>query len=158
MFQQEYEVQKGRTVTCKMGVAHAGAKLTLAHFSGEDEKEKQEKIDQLVEIKSLKLIPLTAAQEEAIKTKAEAEEKARIAGEKRAKEAAEKAEADKAEAEEKARKREAAILEADFDDMNKDPMIQFAKDNEIELKETHAEPIRAELKALQESLTTKDPE
>lgn len=67
----------------------------------------------------------------------------------------EKKEAEEADllAAEKLEVKNAAILEADFDDMNKDPMIQFAKDNEIELKGTLVDDIRAELKALQESLT-----
>ena len=58
-FVVKYEVQKGRTVTCKMGVAHAGAKLTLANFSGEDDEAKQEKIDKIVGLGSLKAIPFT---------------------------------------------------------------------------------------------------
>lgn len=154
----KYEVQPGRTVTCRMGTAHAGAKLTLDHFSGDDDKEKQDKIDELVKLKSLKEVPLTDAEKKAIKEKAEAEEKAKAEARAEAKKKAEAEEKAKAEAEEKARLREAAILEADFDEMNKDPMIQFAKDHEIELKGTLVDDIRSELKALQESLTTKDPE
>ena len=138
----KYEVQKGRTVTCRMGVAHAGAKLTLANFSGEDNEEKQKKIDAIVKLGALKPVPLTKAEKEAL---VEAEAKA-----KREAEAAEATE--QAEAEAKA-KREAAILEADFDQMNKDPMIEFAKKYEIELKGSKADDIRAGLKELQESLT-----
>jgi hypothetical protein len=136
MFQQEYEVQKGRTVTCKMGVAHAGAKLTLAHFSGEDNEDKQKNIDKIVELGSLKLVPLTDAQKETL-AKAEAAQK---------------------ESSKKEEARKNAILEADFDSMNKDPMIDFAKEWSIELKGSKADEIREELKAYQDILLSTDGE
>lgn len=142
-----------------MGVAHPGEKgISLGSFSGPDDDKKQKMIDGLVEDGYLKPVPLTDAEKKAIKAKAEAEAKAKVEAEAKSKKAAkEKAAKEEAEAE-MARKREAAILDADFDDMNKDPMIQFAKDHEIELKGNLVDDIRTELKALQESLTTKDPE
>ncbi len=157
-FEQKYEVQKGRTVTCKMGVAHAGEKgITIKSFTGE-EKNVQIIINGLVKSGTLKPVPLTDAEKKAL-LEAKKEAEARDKKEAKAKELAEKEAAEKEEEEaEAARKREAEVLEADFDDMNKDPMIQFAKDHEIELKGTLVDDIRAELKALQDSLTTKDPE
>jgi len=151
-FTQKYEVQKGRTVTCKMGVVHEGGKLELANFSGDDQEAKQKIIDSLVDIKALKAVPLTDAEKEAF-AEAAKEAKAKEKREAEAKAKADKEAAELAEAEAKAKeKKEAAILSADFDSMNKDPMIEFAKEWEIELKETKADDIRAELNLLKESL------
>ena len=121
-----------------MGVAHEGAILTAANFSGNDDESKKKLTDTLVEIGALKPVPLTDAEKEVL-AEAKKEDEARIGKEKKA----------LAEAEEKTNE----ILEADFDEMNKDPMIQFAKDHGIELKSTLVDDIREELKALQESLT-----
>ena len=122
-FIQKFEVQKGRTVTCKMGVAHAGAILTTANFSGEDEEVKQKKIVAIVELGAMKAVPLTEVEKEAL-AEADRETTARL--EKEAAEKLEKEESDRLE-KEAAEARTSAILEADFDDMNKDPMIQFAE-------------------------------
>lgn len=148
-FIQKYEVQKARTVTCKMGVAHAGAILTATNFTGEDDEAKQKKIAAIVKLGSMKPIPLTDAEEEALAEEGR-ETTARL--EKEAADELEKEESARLE-KEAAEARQIAILEADFDEMNKDPMIQFAQDHGIELKATLAEDIREELKALQESLT-----
>lgn len=152
-FIKKYEVQKGRTVTCMMGIAHEGAKLESANFSGPDNAEKQEKIDTLVKIGVLKEVPLTDAEKEAILKAQEiikAREKKRAEARANAeREAAEKLEA---EAETKAKK-EAAILEANFNSMNKGPMIEFAEEWEIALTGTTAEEIRTELIEVQEALT-----
>jgi colicin import membrane protein len=151
-FTQKYEVQKGRTVTCLMGVAHAGGILELKNFSGDDLEAKQKMIDALVDIGSLKPVPLSDAEKKAL-AKAKAEEEARAKMDAEAKKAAEKEAAEKAKAEEEARaKMVAAILSADFDSMNKDPMIEFAKTWEIELKASKADEIREELKELQGTL------
>ncbi len=144
-FIQKFEVQKGRTVTCRMGVAHAGAILTTANFSGNDEEAKKKLIVALLEIGALKAVPLTDPEKEAL-AEIEKETETRIK-----REAAEKKALAEAEAKAKADK-EAAILSADFDSMNKDPMIQFAKDWGIELEETKADEIRVELNLLKESL------
>jgi hypothetical protein len=151
-FTQKYEVQKGRTVTCLMGVAHAGGILELKNFSGDDFEAKQKIIDALVDIGSLKPVPLSEAEKKAL-AKAKAEEEARAKKEAEAREKAEAEADERARAEEEARaKKEAAVLSADFDSMNKDPMIEFAKTWEIELKASKADEIREELKELQESL------
>jgi len=126
----KYEVQKNRTVTCLQGTVHEGGKLSIASFSGNDDEARQGIIDALVDIGALIAVPLTDAEKEAL---------------------AEAGKAEKAIEDEKAKK-EVAILSADFDSMNKDPMIEFAKEWEIELKETKAEDIRAELNLLKESL------
>ena len=163
-FIQKFEVQKGRTVTCLQGIVHEGGILTSASFSGDDEEAKKKLIVALVKLGAMKPVPLTDAEKEAL-AEAKKEDEARIkkkaAAEKAEteakakKETEEKAAAEKAENEAKAKKetREAALLDADFDSMNKDPMIKFAEDHGIELKATLAEDIREELKALQESLT-----
>lgn len=149
----KYEVQKGRTVTCMMGVAHEGGKLELANFSGSDDKAKQAIIDTLVDIGALKEVPLTEEEAEALAEAEEKREKAKEEVERRRLKALAEAEANaKKEAEAKA-KREAAVLEADFDSMNKDPMIAFSKEHGIELQSSTANEIREELKKLQESLT-----
>jgi len=152
-FTQKYEVQKGRTVTTLMGIAHEGAMLTINNISGLDNETKQAVIDDLVKIGVLKEVPLTDAEKEAIlKAQEIIKEKERKRVE--AREAAEKEVSRQLEAEAEAKaKRETAILEADFDSMNKDPMIAFAEKWEIELKGSRADEIRTELKALQESLT-----
>lgn len=125
-FIQYYEVQKGRTVTCKMGVAHAGAKLSIANFSGDDKAAKQKIIDALLEIKAIKRLPPSEDEKRAL---VEAE-------------SARKKEADEKE------KRKNAILNADFDAMNKTPMIEFAEKWNIPLKGKTAEEIRSELNQL----------
>lgn len=151
-FNPKFEVQKGRTVTCRMGVAHEGALLVLDNFTG-TEVEKQKKIVALVELGALKPIPLTDDEKAAI-LKAQEIIKAKEQKRAEAKENAEREAADKLKAQADAKaKKETAILDADFDSMNKDPMIGFAEKWEIELKGTKAEEIRTELKALQESLT-----
>ncbi len=128
---QNYEVQKGRTVTCKMGVAHAGEKgISLGSFSGNDNTEKQNMIDKFVKDGILKAVPL--------------KKESLALDEERERERLEK---------EMAEERSTAILEADFDEMKKDPMIKFAEKWEIELKANLADEIREELKALQASLT-----
>lgn len=129
-FVQKYEVQKGRTVTCRMGIAHEGAILELKNFSGDDEKVKQSMIDTLVSIGALKPAPLTDSEKQALAELEEAEK----------------------EKENAKSEKEAAILSADFDEMNKQPMLDFAEQWGIELKETRADDIRAELNLLKESL------
>ena len=113
-----------------MGVAHAGAVLTLANFTGEDDEVKQDKIDAIVKLGALKLIPLTDAEIEAL----------------------EKAKQSEKTASDAKAKKESAILGADFDAMNKAPMIEFAEEWEIDLKGSTAEDIRTELNELKESL------
>lgn len=113
-----------------MGVAHEGALLELKNFSGDDDKAKQSMIDTLVSIKALAPAPLTDSEKQAL---AELEE-------------AEKAEKNAAS------EKEAAILSADFDEMNKQKMIDFSEKWEIVLNETKSNDIRAELNLLKESL------
>ena len=163
IFKKKYEVQKGRTVTCKMGVAHEGAVLTLENFSGNDKESKQKLIDTFVGIKALKEIPLTDDEKKIIaKARAEQEE-----AERKAIEVAEsKARAerqmdvilsadfdkmviDKARSEQEKKE---AILSADFDKMNKDPMIEFAGNWGVELNGSKADEIREELKGIQNLL------
>lgn len=91
-FIQKYEVQKGRTVTCKMGVAHAEAKLSLENFSGDDQEKKQKMIDKLVENKALKPVPMTDEEKEAKAKAEEAKENAKKEVEKKREEALSKKE------------------------------------------------------------------
>lgn len=152
-FEPKFEVQKGRTVTCIQGVVHAGGKLTTASFSGDNEEDKQQKIIALVKLGSLKPAPLTEAEEKAV-LKAQEIVKANEEKKAKAKEKAEVAAADLFKAEKAAKaEKETAILDADFQSMNKEPMISFAGKWGIKLKSTLAEGIRTELVELQESLT-----
>ena len=158
ILKKRYEVQKGRTVTCRMGVAHEGAVLTLDNFSGNDKESKQKLIDTFVGIKALKEIPLTDDEKKIIaKARAEQEE-----AERKAREVAEsKARAEQEEAERKLKaekEKKEAILSADFDKMNKDPMIEFAEKWEIELNGSKADEIREELKNFQNLLLETDGE
>jgi len=147
IFKKRYEVQKGRTVTCRMGVAHEGAVLTLDNFSGNDKESKQKLIDTFVEIGALKEIQLTD------------DEKKLIAIAKAENEEAERKLRDAAEAKARAEKeKKEAILSADFDKMNKDPMIEFAEKWEIELNGSKADEIREELKNFQNLLLETDGE
>jgi len=147
ILKKRYEVQKGRTVTCRMGVAHEGAVLTLDNFSGNDKESKQKLIDTFVGIKALKEIPLTDDEKKIIaKARAEQEE-----AERKSREAADA----KAKAEQEKKE---AILSADFDKMNKDPMIEFAEKWEIELNGSKADEIREELKGIQNLLLETDGE
>ena len=147
ILKKRYEVQKGRTVTCRMGVAHEGAVLTLDNFSGNDKESKQKLIDTFVEIGALKEIQLTD------------DEKKLIAIAKAENEEAERKLRDAAEAKARAEKeKKEAILSADFDKMNKDPMIEFAEKWEIELNGSKADEIREELKNFQNLLLETDGE
>lgn len=113
-----------------MGVAHEGEKgITIDSFSGTPE-EKQARLDDCLRLGALKPAPLTDSEKKAL---------------------AEIEEAEKAK-ENAASEKEAAILSADFDEMNKQPMLDFAEQWGIELKETKAEDIRIELNLLKESL------
>lgn len=151
-FIQKFKVQKGRTVTCLQGVVHEGGILSLASFSGDDDEVKKKKIAAIVESKAMLPIPLTDAEKEAL-AESKKKDEARVKKEAADKVAADKVAAEKTKTEDEARvKKEAAILSADFDSMNKDPMIQFAEDWGIELQETKADDIRAELNLLKESL------
>ena len=130
-----------------MGVAHEGAVLTLDNFSGNDKESKQKLIDTFVGIKALKEIPLTDDEKKIIaKARAEQEE-----AERKSREAADA----KAKAEQEKKE---AILSADFDKMNKDPMIEFAEKWEIELNGSKADEIREELKGIQNLLLETDGE
>lgn len=153
-FTQKFEVQKGRTITCLQGVVHEGGILSLASFSGNDEKAKKKLIVALVAIGSLKPVPLTEVEKEALaeaEAKAKKEDKARA--KKQAEAAAEKEASEKAGAGSKAKAdKEVTILSADFDSMKKDQMIQFAEEWGIELQETKVDDIKAELNLLKESL------
>ncbi len=139
-FIQKYEVQKGRTVTCKMGTAHEGEKgITLLSFSGFDDKVKQAKIDELVKLGSLKPVPLADSEKQSTEE---------IDDAKKANEDDRTAEIET----DSVTEYEKAILSANFDKMNKQPLIDFAEEWEIHLKETTAVNIRAELNLLKESL------
>lgn len=130
-----------------MGVAHEGAVLTLDNFSGNDKESKQKLIDTFVEIGALKEIQLTD------------DEKKLIAIAKAENEEAERKLRDAAEAKARAEKeKKEAILSADFDKMNKDPMIEFAEKWEIELNGSKADEIREELKNFQNLLLETDGE
>jgi len=127
---------------CKMGTAHFGEEnITLASFSGDNNEEKQKVIDELVRIGTLKAVPLTKEEELALVKVLEQkayQEKADL----------KQKEADAAKVK--------SFLEADFDSMNKEPMIEFAKENKINLKNTKAEEIRMELKSFQDSLKSSE--
>lgn len=148
----KYEVQKGRTVLTLKGTAHEGGTVIAANFSGTEEQ-KQFAIDSCVKNGTLKEVPLTEAEAEALAKAEEKRSEAREKVEKLRQEALSKAAEKTKKADDAKALKEAAILEADFDQMNKDPMIGFAEKWEIELKGTKADEIRTELKALQETLT-----
>lgn len=149
----KYEVQKGRTVLTLKGTAHEGAKLELKNFSGDDG---QEKIDSLIKLGALKEVPLTEAESEALAKAEEKRAEAREKVEKLRLEAVAKANAIVEKANEAKALKEAAIMDADFDSMNKAPMIEFSEKWKIDLTGKTAEDIREELKALQETLTAPD--
>ncbi len=149
----KYEVQKGRTVTTRMGVAHEGGILKPANFTGKDDNEKQTVINKLVEMGVLKEIPLSEAEQAAILKAQKIQEEVRLKREAESERLRLEYEAKSQKLADAQAEKETAILDADFDSMNKDPLIEFSEKWEIELNGTTAIDIREELKALQESLT-----
>lgn len=117
-----------------MGIVHEGGILTIDNFSGNDDEARQKIIDTFVSIKALALVPLTESEKEALAELQAAQD------------------AEEAEAQEAAKFKEekkAAFLAADFAEMNKQPMIDFAAKWEVELQGDKVDEIRSELITIQ---------
>ncbi len=58
MSQERWIVKPGKTITCKMGIVHAGGIVDYSNFDG-DQKEKEKLVSELVEKNYLELIKNT---------------------------------------------------------------------------------------------------